>query len=197
MTETRSAIDRALESRVASLSALHDIADQIVQAVDLVDLTLRSGGKVLVFGNGGSAADSQHLAAELVGRFDRDRPGLAAVALTTDTSALTAIANDFGYEEVFRRQVEALARRDDTCIGISTSGRSPNVVRALARARELGLRTIAFVGRDGGALVEHADVAVRVPSVETALVQEGHIAVAHMICEELDRRRLGPVEGAP
>ena len=144
--------------------------------------TLREGGKVLTFGNGGSAADAQHLAAELVGRYLKDRAAWAAVALTTDTSILTAVANDFGYDAVFRRQVEALGRKGDVAIGISTSGRSPNVVTALARAREMGLVTIGMTGNGGGKLAGQVDYLIDVPSPATPRIQEVHGLVVHVLC---------------
>jgi D-sedoheptulose 7-phosphate isomerase len=144
--------------------------------------TLRSGGKVLTFGNGGSAADAQHFAAELVGRYLKDRPAWSAIALTTDTSILTSVANDFGYDAVFRRQVEALGLRGDVAVGISTSGRSPNVVTALAKAREMGLITIGMTGRGGGALAGQVDYLIEVPSPATPRIQEVHGLVIHVLC---------------
>ncbi len=147
---------------------------------------LRSGGKVLAFGNGGSAADAQHLAAEFVNRFLRDRPPLAAVALTTDTSALTAIGNDFGFDQVFEKQVRALARPGDVAVGISTSGRSPNVVRALRAAREAGCLCVGLTGEGGGDLAELCDHLVRAPSRHTPRIQECHIAWIHALCDLVD-----------
>jgi D-sedoheptulose 7-phosphate isomerase len=147
---------------------------------------LRAGGKVLAFGNGGSAADAQHLAAELVGRFLRDRPGLSAFALTTDTSVLTAVGNDMGYESVFRRQVEAHGRPGDVAVGITTSGRSPNVVAALERARELGLVTVGLTGNGGGRLAGRVDYLVDVPHRETARIQEVHAMVVHVLCQVIE-----------
>lgn len=156
-------------------------------AAAAVTTALRAGGKVLVFGNGGSAADAQHVAAELVGRFGRERRGYAALALSTDTSALTSIANDYGYERVFARQVEALGRPGDVALGITTSGQSPNVVRALETARTGQLVTIAFTGRDGGAAGRAADVHVNVPSDVTPRVQEVHMTLLHVLCELVER----------
>lgn len=163
----------------------------IDQVVTAIYSCLSEGGKVLSFGNGGSAADAQHFAAELIGRFDRNRKALAALALTTDTSAITAIANDFGYEEVFARQVSGLGSRGDLAIGISTSGRSPSVVNGIRHARELGMTTVALTGGDGGHLARCADIALTIPSGVTARVQECHIAVIHLICELLDDRLFG------
>ncbi len=144
---------------------------------------LRSGGKVLVFGNGGSAADAQHLAGELVGRFLRERPGFAAMALTTDPSVITAIGNDMGYDAVFRRQVEAHGRPGDVAIGISTSGRSPNVVEALRLARQRGLLTVGMTGGGGGRLGGLVHYLVDVPHHETPRIQEVHTMVVHILCQ--------------
>jgi D-sedoheptulose 7-phosphate isomerase len=150
--------------------------------------TLRAGGKILWCGNGGSAGDSQHLAAELVGRYRRERHGMASLALTTDSSALTSIANDYGYEAVFSRQVEALGVEGDLLVGISTSGNSQNVVAALAAARRQGMATVAFTGAGGGRMVKLADHLFAVASKETARIQEAHILAGHMLCDwiELD-----------
>lgn len=144
---------------------------------------VRKGGQVLVFGNGGSAADAQHLAAELLGRYLRDRRAIPALALTTDPSVMTAVANDLGYESVFRRQVEALGRPGDAAVGISTSGRSPNVVQALRFARERGLLTIALTGPGGGDLAGAVDYLVDVPHPHTPRIQEVHTMVVHVLCE--------------
>jgi D-sedoheptulose 7-phosphate isomerase len=148
---------------------------------------LRAGNKLLIIGNGGSAADAQHIAAEIIGRYKQDRPGHAALALTTDTSALTAIANDYGFEQVFARQVEGLGRRGDVLWALSTSGRSPNIVAALRKARELGLVTIGFTGQKGealGALCDHLFVS---PSGDTPVVQQIHLTIAHGICDEIEQ----------
>lgn len=148
---------------------------------------LRAGNKVLIAGNGGSAADAQHIAAEIVGRYKHDRPAYAAIALTTDTSALTAIANDYGFEQVFARQVAGLGRRGDVLLALSTSGRSPNILAALTNARKLGLVTIGFTGSKGatlGALCDHLLVA---PSDDTAVIQQIHLTVAHGICDEIEQ----------
>lgn len=162
-------------------------AAAIAQAGALLVRVLAGGGQVLVFGNGGSAADAQHFAAELVGRFVRARRGWPAVALSTDTSVLTSVANDFGFETVFARQVEALGRPGDLAVGITTSGASPNVVRALETARARGLQTIALTGNDGGAAGRIAGVHVNVPETVTARVQEAHITVLHLLCAFVDR----------
>ena len=144
---------------------------------------LRAGGKVLAFGNGGSAADAQHLAGELVGRFLRDRAALSAIALTTDSSVTTAIANDTGYDAVFRRQVEAHGRPGDVAVGITTSGRSPNVVQALQLARERGLVTVGLTGGGGGRLAGAVDYLIDVPDKTTARIQEVHVMVVHILCQ--------------
>lgn len=148
--------------------------------------TLRAGGKVLAFGNGGSAADAQHFAAELVGRFLRERAAWPALALSTDTSVLTAVGNDLGYENVFRRQVEAHGRRGDVAVGITTSGRSPNVLAALRLARENGLVTVALTGEGGGEAARLADHLIDVPHRETARVQEVHAMVVHVLCQVVE-----------
>ncbi len=148
---------------------------------------LSRGNKILFAGNGGSAADAQHLAGELVSRFNYDRPGLAAFALTTDTSVLTAIGNDYGYERVFARQVEAVGVAGDVFIGISTSGRSPNIVAALQAARAKGLVTVGLTGRGGGLMPELCDHCLRTPSDETPRIQEGHIAMGHTLCWLIER----------
>ena len=148
---------------------------------------LRRGNKILFAGNGGSAADAQHLAGELVSRFNYDRPGLAAFALTTDTSVLTAIGNDYGYERLFARQVEAVGMAGDVFIGISTSGRSPNIVAALQVARAKGLVTVGLTGRGGGLMPELCDHCLRTPSDQTPRIQEGHIAMGHTICWLIER----------
>ena len=144
---------------------------------------LHGGGRVLAFGNGGSAADAQHLAGELVGRFQRDRAALSAIALTTDSSVVTAIGNDMGYESVFRRQVEAHGRPGDVAVGITTSGRSPNVVQALQLARERGLVTMGLTGGGGGRLAGAVDYLIDVPHAETARIQEVHVMVVHVLCQ--------------
>ena len=145
--------------------------------------SLKQGGKVLVFGNGGSASDAQHVAAELVGRFERDRKGMAAVALTSDPSVLTSVANDFGFEQVFARQIEALGRAGDVAVAISTSGQSANVLTAIEKARAMGLTTIAVTGRDGGAAGRMADLHLNVPSASTPRIQEVHRTLLHVLCD--------------
>jgi D-sedoheptulose 7-phosphate isomerase len=170
---------------------LHQVAQRtltegIVRAADLIGQALHGGGKVLVFGNGGSAADAQHFAAELVGRFERDRRPLAALALTTDTSILTSVANDEGFERIFVRQIEAMGAPGDVAFGITTSGRSPNVVRALRAAHERGLKTVALTGSDGGEAGGEVDLHLNVAGQSTARVQEVHITVLHAICAVIE-----------
>jgi phosphoheptose isomerase len=169
--------------------------DAVVAAADAIVTSVRRGGKVLVFGNGGSAADAAHAAAELVGRFRRERPGYGAVALTSDPSVLTSIANDYGFDRVFARQVEALGRPGDVALAITTSGTSPNVVRALEAARAQRLTTVALTGRDGGAAGPLADVHVNVPSEATPRVQEVHRTLLHVICELVEAELAGDVRG--
>jgi D-sedoheptulose 7-phosphate isomerase len=156
---------------------------QIVEAALLISDCLGAGGKLLLFGNGGSAADAQHLAAEFVGRFVVERGGLAAIALTTDSSILTAVANDYGFERVFARQIEALGRPGDVAIGISTSGNSPNVLAAIKHAANQDLKTIGLSGKDGGLLARASAICVTVPAANTARIQECHIAIGHIWCE--------------
>jgi len=167
------------------------LADRLAAAVEMVSSALAGGSKLLVMGNGGSAGDAQHLAAEIVGRFKLERRGLPAIALTTDSSILTAIGNDYGFEQVFRRQVEALAAPGDVVIGISTSGNSPNVLAALTLAREIGCRTIGLLGRDGGTILPVVDLDLTVPSQDTPRIQEGHITMIHILCDLVERRLFG------
>ncbi|MGC8763329.1 MAG: D-sedoheptulose 7-phosphate isomerase [Acidobacteriota bacterium] len=155
---------------------------QVAAFAGLLRSTLEGGGKILLFGNGGSAADAQHFAAELVGRYLKERPGLPALALSTDTSALTAIGNDYGFEKVFARQVEALAKPGDAAVGISTSGNSPNVLLALKAARRRGCRTAALLGRDGGAIAPEVEAALVYPAAETPRIQEAHAVLIHILC---------------
>jgi len=157
------------------------------QATRLMIEGLEAGNKIFFFGNGGSAADSQHLAAELVGKmFIEGRRALPAIALTTDSSNLTALGNDFGFETVFSRQIEALGKPGDVAVGITTSGQSPNVLTAVKTARKMGLKTIGFIGKDGGKLKELVDIAIVVPSDSTQRIQESHITIGHILCELIE-----------
>ena len=175
--------DVLLESIQVKEELLRTSIGKIKEISELLIEALKKNGKVMIFGNGGSASDSQHIAAELVGRFKKDRNGLPAIALTTNTSILTAIANDYGYEIVFAKQVEALGGKNDIVIGISTSGKAKNVANGIRQAKKMGLRTVALTGADGGELVKLADVSLVVPSSVTARIQEAHITVGHIICE--------------
>lgn len=185
-TALREQVQIALRDAAELHSHLLDSsADNIVDAARAVYNCINGSGKVVLFGNGGSAADAQHIAAEFVSRYGRDRRPLAALALTTDTSALTAIANDYGFEHIFARQLEALCGSNDVVIAISTSGRSPNVLAGVAAARACGARTIGLTGL-GGQLAPAVDIPIVVPSINTARIQECHIAIGHIICELLD-----------
>jgi len=181
---------RLAESVFAAAVALHERQRQnpgptLVAAQAMAD-ALRNGRKLLVFGNGGSAADAQHLSAELVGRFQKERAALPAIALTVDTSILTSVANDYSYKQVFVRQIEALGQPGDVAFGISTSGESPNVLLALQAARARGLKTIALTGRDGGTIGPAAEIHVNVPDQSAARVQEVHRTILHVMCEVIE-----------
>jgi D-sedoheptulose 7-phosphate isomerase len=172
-------MERATQD-AALLAAARKVADIVIAA-------LRAGNKLLIIGNGGSAADAQHIAAEIVGRYKQDRPAYAAIALTTDTSALTAIANDYGFEQVFARQVAGLGGRGDVLLALSTSGRSPNILAALRSARDRGLVTIGFTGSKGDTLGTLCDHLLVAPSNDTPVIQQIHLAVAHGICDEIEQ----------
>jgi len=167
------------------------LTDRIAEAVDLIVACYHEDHGVLVFGNGGSASDAQHIAGELVGRFLRERRALKAEALSTNTSILTALANDYDFEMIFARQIEANGRAGDVAIGITTSGNSANVVAGLRKAHEIGLKTIALTGEGGGKCADHADVLLDVPATHTPRIQEAHIAVYHIICELVERAVVG------
>lgn len=177
------------------MSADAMLRERTIQAVNLSVQALKSGNKILFAGNGGSAADAQHWAGELVSRFNYDRPGLAGIALTTDTSTLTAIGNDYGYDYVFARQVEALGRKGDVLIAISTSGNSKNIVRAIHAAREAGISVIGFTGRKGGAMTDICDICLRMPSDATPKIQEGHEFIGHLLCGLIEREMFEPPAG--
>lgn len=162
-------------------------AEALVQAVRIIVEAFKSGNKVLLFGNGGSAADAQHIAAEFVNRFLIERPPLPAIALTTDTSVLTSISNDYGYGDVFAKQVKALGREGDVAMGLSASGMSPNVIKAIKVSKEMGLRTIGLSGADGGDLAKLVDIALLVDSQNVARIQEVHITIGHVLCEMVDQ----------
>lgn len=175
--------DILLESIQIKEEILRGSLSTIVEVVNIIITSIKKGGKVIIFGNGGSAADSQHIAAELVGRLRKDRIALPAIALTTNTSILTALANDYGYESIFAKQLEGLAKKDDVVIGISTSGKAKNVIRAMNEAKKMGLKTICFTGKDSGELTKIADISIMVPSNTTTRIQEIHITLGHIICE--------------
>lgn len=183
----RELIKKEFNDHIRSVQLLHNLTDEVIAATNLCLKCLKNGGKILIFGNGGSAADSQHIAAEFVGRYKTDRKGLAAIALTTDTSALTAIGNDFGYERIFSRQIEALANKGDVVIGISTSGKSSNVISALKVASELNCATIGFSGHTGEKMNKVCDVNLIAPSNDTPRIQEIHIILGHTICHLIDQ----------
>lgn len=167
-------------------ATLQTLPNAIEEAATLMVEALKQGNKVLFFGNGGSAADAQHWAAELSGRYKVERGGLAGIALTTDTSALTAIGNDYGFEFIFSRQVEALGRAGDVLVGISTSGNSPNVLRAFEKGKSLGCKSIGFSGRDGGKMAALCDVNLIIPSNNTPRIQEMHALIGHILCQAVD-----------
>lgn len=185
-------IDAALRSHREVIDALErDLTPKLIRVASLLTDALRSGNKLLVMGNGGSAADAQHLAGEIVGRFRLERPGLPAIALSTDTSILTAVGNDYGFDEIFRRQVEAHACPGDVVIGISTSGSSANVLSALRLARERGCRTVGLLGKDGGTIRELVEIDLTVPGYDTPRIQEGHITIIHILCELVEQALFG------
>ena len=174
---------------------LLDQLPALIAATEVVVSTLRQGKKILLFGNGGSAADAQHIAAEFVNRYERDRPPLSAIALTTDTSALTAIANDFGPEEVFVKQIQALGKAGDIALALSTSGNSPNVLRGIECCQELRIKTIGLTGGMGGAMMKCVDHCLCVAATtSTPRIQETHILIGHVICEMVDHALYGPNE---
>jgi D-sedoheptulose 7-phosphate isomerase len=169
------AVKRKIRDDAGLLATVQAVAEECITA-------FRQGNRILLAGNGGSAADAQHIAAEFVGRYAFDRPALPSIALTTDSSMLTAIGNDYGYDQVFHRQLEANGRKGDVFIGISTSGNSSNVTAALKRARELGIVTVGLTGQAGTGMSEHCDYCIQVPSVDTPRIQESHIMIGHIIC---------------
>lgn len=177
------------ESAETKQNILSSCREDVFKAIDIIKSSVQSGGKVMFCGNGGSAADSQHLATELIIRLSHDikRPAIGAIALTTDSSLLTAGANDIGYENVFARSVEGLGRKGDVLVGISTSGNSANIIKAFEMAKAKGVKTIAFLGGSGGKLKGMGDSEIIIPSSNTQRIQEGHITVGHIICESVER----------
>jgi len=182
-----SVFGQAIEEHLAVIDLLRDQQSLLQGIGEEMTRAIVAGKKILWCGNGGSAADSQHLAAELMGRFRRERCAFPSIALTTDTSILTAVGNDYGYERIFQRQVEALCTKGDVLVGISTSGSSKNVCAALQTARQIGAFTVAFTGQGGGEIAAIADVALRIPSKVTARVQEGHMLCGHMLCDWVEQ----------
>jgi len=190
--DPREHVRRQLHAAGATLALTGDrLNSELADAAKLCGDALASGHKVLLCGNGGSAADAQHIAAEFVGRFLKDRRSLPSIALTTDTSAITAIANDYGYDKVFSRQIEGLGEAGDVLIAISTSGRSPNIIAAADQARQQQIRVIACTGEAPSALAERADVTLAVPSGYTPHIQQGHITLLHVLCELVERQLFG------
>jgi phosphoheptose isomerase len=190
MSELEAIREQFTESIAVKERAMEALVPTIARAAAVMVDTLRHGGKILACGNGGSAGDAQHFSSELLNRFERERPGLPAVALTTDSSTLTAIANDYAYDQVFSKQVLALGRPEDCLLAISTSGNSPNVVAAIRAAHEKKLRVVALGGRDGGrmaAVLGSQDVEIRVPAERTCRIQEVHLLVVHCLCDAIDR----------
>jgi D-sedoheptulose 7-phosphate isomerase len=187
MSSSLSLIQSSLSEHNELMQALASCMESIDQAISLFETAFKADSKILVCGNGGSAADAQHFATELTVRFEKDRRGFPAIALTTDTSALTAISNDLGSKQVFSRQLEALGREGDVLLAISTSGNSPNVVQAVELAKNMGVHTVGLLGGTGGALGNMVDCPIKVPSSRTARIQEAHIFILHSFCEALEQ----------
>lgn len=187
------ATDQIAESQLIMGKMLSSdlLLSSIIDAASACIKSLKQGGKILLAGNGGSAADSQHIAGELVSRFAFDRPGLPSVALTTDTSILTAIGNDYGYEKLFSRQIQALGKEGDVFVGYSTSGKSPNIIKAFEQARQMGIITVGLTGNRGGPMVELCDHLLAVPSSDTPKIQEGHLVLGHIICGLIEEAIFG------
>ncbi|RMH32453.1 MAG: D-glycero-beta-D-manno-heptose 1-phosphate adenylyltransferase [Acidobacteria bacterium] len=186
--ESKSILDRSLDEHIETLRLLREQKNKIEACAETIFQALLKGKKILLCGNGGSAADAQHIAAELMGRFEKDRKALSAIALTTDTSVLTALSNDYGFETVFERQVEGLAHEGDVLVGISTSGNSKNVILAVMKARQKGCKTIALTGKNGKKLASLCDEAILVPSSKTSRIQEAHITIGHIWCEIIEEK---------
>lgn len=186
-------IESLTESAQTKSSIIESCSDDVFKAIDIMVESLKSGGKLMFCGNGGSAADSQHLATEFIIRLSHDikRPAMAAIALTTDSSMLTAGGNDIGFENVFARNLEGIGRKGDVLVGISTSGNSKNIINAFEKAKSKGIKTVAFLGGTGGKLKSQADVSIVIPSSNTQRIQEGHITVGHIICESVERELYG------
>lgn len=195
MSRWHDLVKEELQAGISLRQQSLNLAEPLVKAAELIAASLKQGGKLLICGNGGSAADAQHYATELVARlYQRERPAMAAIALTTDTSALTALANDYGFEKVFARQVEALGRPGDVLLGLSTSGNSANVLAAMAEAHRLKLKVVVFTG-EGGKMAQQADVALSVASANTMRIQEVHLALGHILCRLIEEQMF-PTEGS-
>ncbi|NQT22236.1 MAG: D-sedoheptulose 7-phosphate isomerase [Candidatus Omnitrophica bacterium] len=180
----KSIIESSIEAK--NLLCESKYLDIILKIAEEISSSLKRGGKLIVFGNGGSAADAQHMVCELVGRYKKERKAIAAISLTTNTSSITAISNDYSYDHSFKRQIEALGSKNDIALGISTSGNAPNVIEALKKAGELKVKTIALTGKDGGKICRAADISLIVPSEDTPRIQEAHILVIHILCELIE-----------
>lgn len=189
----RTVIETLIDSKNCIMRAMSDgdFIRSVASAADMISLAIREGNKVMLIGNGGSAADSQHIAAELIGRFKLERNPLPAVALTTDTSTLTALANDYGFDQVFARQVQAIGKPGDMLVAISTSGRSPNIIAAMVAARGIGIKVIAMTGISDSEMLAHADLAIRVPDSRTPYIQQMHMIVGHAICDMVENAMTG------
>jgi D-sedoheptulose 7-phosphate isomerase len=186
---------RFKESAEVKARFLKENLPKLLEVIKLISHTFEAGNKVFFFGNGGSAADAQHIAAEFVNRYIMDRPPLPAIALTTDTSILTSIANDMAFTEIFSRQIKALGKEGDVAVGISTSGNSPNVIKAFEVAKEMGMKSVALTGNEGGVLTKIADISLTVSSTSTPRIQETHILVGHLLCEMVEHQlffKIGP-----
>jgi D-sedoheptulose 7-phosphate isomerase len=185
-TAIQDVLNHSINEHLSLVSSVSQLTPDISNIVLMIMDAFHKGNKLLIFGNGGSAADAQHIAAELVGRFITERAALPAIALTTDTSILTSVGNDYGYEHVFSRQVEAIAKPGDVVLGISTSGNSGNVYKALVAAQQLDCRTIGLLGNNGGKIKDITDASIIIPSKDTARIQEMHILIGHLLCEAID-----------
>lgn len=182
----KSIFDQAIADHLSVVQRLPELYLEISKLADMMRDCISSGGKVIWMGNGGSAADSQHLAAEIVGRFKKERMGMASIALTTDSSIITSVGNDYGFEAIFSRQVEAIGKQGDILVGITTTGNSGNVVAAINAGRKMGLVTVGLLGNDGGKLKSLCDHSIIVPSNDTARIQESHILIGHILCEFIE-----------
>jgi len=180
-------LKKCLNEHIETAKRMQNLLPLIKDAADICIKALKNQNKIMLCGNGGSAADAQHIAAELSGRFKKERNALAGIALTTDTSALTAIGNDYGFEYIFSRQVEAIGKKGDVLIAISTSGNSKNIINAIKSAKKIGIKVVTLSGKDGGEMKDLGDVNILIPSNDTPRIQEMHIMTGHMICEMIDR----------